>query len=200
MNNITLDECFQFGLGAFETIGIEKGTPILLEKHLKRLERAADFLKLGDPAVRGESGTLNDTAMSCIRPDFSTSFARKYTALPPSRRSSASSTEGGSGVAPAVSSAMSAYEPRAPYVTPSSSASPSEKSRYWPPPEREPYTDACQSINAPSVAAGDNHARACHHDRPTSRSIYGYDINRFHSAQPTPAQRHRWLRLARSVR
>ena len=46
MNNITLDECFQFGLGAFETIGIEKGTPILLEKHLKRLERAADFLKL----------------------------------------------------------------------------------------------------------------------------------------------------------
>ncbi len=27
MNNITLDECFQFGLGAFETIGIEKGTP-----------------------------------------------------------------------------------------------------------------------------------------------------------------------------
>lgn len=39
MNNITLDECFQFGLGAFETIGIEKGTPILLEKHLERLER-----------------------------------------------------------------------------------------------------------------------------------------------------------------
>ena len=31
MNNITLDECFQFGLGAFETIGIEKGTPILLQ-------------------------------------------------------------------------------------------------------------------------------------------------------------------------
>ena len=35
MNNITLDECFQFGLGAFETIGIEQGIPILLEKHLK---------------------------------------------------------------------------------------------------------------------------------------------------------------------
>jgi branched-subunit amino acid aminotransferase/4-amino-4-deoxychorismate lyase len=44
MNNITLDECFQFGLGAFETIGIEQGIPILLEKHLKRLERAADFV------------------------------------------------------------------------------------------------------------------------------------------------------------
>ncbi len=45
--HITLDECFQFGLGAFETIGIEQETPIFLEKHLKRLERAADFLKLG---------------------------------------------------------------------------------------------------------------------------------------------------------
>ena len=51
MNNITLDECFQFGLGAFETIGIEKGTPILLEKHLERLERAADFLKLDRKSV-----------------------------------------------------------------------------------------------------------------------------------------------------
>ena len=51
--NVTLDECFQFGLGAFETIGIEQGTPIFLEKHLKRLERAADFLKLGSPSERG---------------------------------------------------------------------------------------------------------------------------------------------------
>ena len=53
MNNITLDECFQFGLGAFETIGIEQGTPILLEKHLKRLERAADFLKVAIPTFGG---------------------------------------------------------------------------------------------------------------------------------------------------
>ena len=52
--NVTLDECFQFGLGAFETIGIEQGTPIFLEKHLKRLERAADFLKLGSPSERGD--------------------------------------------------------------------------------------------------------------------------------------------------
>ncbi len=51
--NVILDDCFQFGLGAFETIGIENGYPILLEKHLKRLERAADFLKLGNPAERG---------------------------------------------------------------------------------------------------------------------------------------------------
>ena len=53
MNNITLDECFQFGLGAFETIGIEKGTPILLEKLLKSGDGAPDFLKLGFPAVCG---------------------------------------------------------------------------------------------------------------------------------------------------
>ena len=51
--NVILDECFQFGLGAFETIGIEQGAPILLEKHLKRLERAAVFLNLGDLAERG---------------------------------------------------------------------------------------------------------------------------------------------------
>ena len=51
--NVTLDECFQFGLGAFETIGIEQGIPILLDKHLKRLERAADFLKLGSLSERG---------------------------------------------------------------------------------------------------------------------------------------------------
>ena len=47
--NVILDECFQFGLGAFETIGVEQGTPILLDKHLKRLKRAAEFLKLGNP-------------------------------------------------------------------------------------------------------------------------------------------------------
>lgn len=51
--NVTLDECFQFGLGAFETIGIEQGIPILLDKHLKRLERAADFLKLGSLSEQG---------------------------------------------------------------------------------------------------------------------------------------------------
>ena len=51
--NVTLDECFQFGLGAFETIEIEQGIPILLDKHLKRLERAADFLKLGSLSERG---------------------------------------------------------------------------------------------------------------------------------------------------
>ena len=36
MNNITLDECFQFGLGAFETIGIEKGTDVYKRQGKKR--------------------------------------------------------------------------------------------------------------------------------------------------------------------
>ena len=45
--DIRLDEGFLFGMGAFETIAVEKGKPILLEKHLERLEQAADFLQLG---------------------------------------------------------------------------------------------------------------------------------------------------------
>ena len=65
MNNITLDECFQFGLGAFETIGIEKGTPILLEKHLKRLERAADFQKKR-PEVQKEFDGLEHCALKLM--------------------------------------------------------------------------------------------------------------------------------------
>lgn len=50
---ITLDEGFQFGLGAFETIAVEAGKPIFLDKHLKRLERAAEFLHLGMLSERG---------------------------------------------------------------------------------------------------------------------------------------------------
>lgn len=50
---ITLDEGFQFGLGAFETIAVEAGKPIFLDKHLKRLERAAEFLHLGTLSERG---------------------------------------------------------------------------------------------------------------------------------------------------
>ena len=43
--DIRLDEGFLFGMGAFETIAVEKGKPILLEKHIERLEKAADFLQ-----------------------------------------------------------------------------------------------------------------------------------------------------------
>ena len=33
--DIRLDEGFLLGMGAFETIAVEKGKPILLEKHLE---------------------------------------------------------------------------------------------------------------------------------------------------------------------
>ena len=50
--DIRLDEGFLFGMGAFETIAVEKGKPILLEKHIERLEKAADFLQLGYCSAR----------------------------------------------------------------------------------------------------------------------------------------------------
>ena len=43
---LTPDEGYYFGLGAFETIAVEAGRPILLEKHLNRLQKAADFLNI----------------------------------------------------------------------------------------------------------------------------------------------------------
>lgn len=52
---IVLDEGFQFGLGAFETIAVEQGKPLLLKRHLKRLERAAAFLGMENPKERGIS-------------------------------------------------------------------------------------------------------------------------------------------------
>lgn len=64
--DIKLDEGFQFGLGAFETIAVEEGRPILLDRHLRRLERAAAFLDL----VRllcGVSQKKRSTNLSQIR-------------------------------------------------------------------------------------------------------------------------------------
>lgn len=50
---IELDQGYQFGLGAFETIALEHGHPVFLERHLNRLEKAAEFLKLGSLESRG---------------------------------------------------------------------------------------------------------------------------------------------------
>lgn len=50
---ITMDDGVQFGLGAFETIAVERGKGILLSRHLARLGRSAQFLGLGDLAERG---------------------------------------------------------------------------------------------------------------------------------------------------
>lgn len=42
---ITLDEGYQFGLGVFETVSVEKGSPVFLDRHLERLR--ASLRELG---------------------------------------------------------------------------------------------------------------------------------------------------------
>lgn len=37
---IILDECYQFGLGLFETISVENGKPVFLDWHLERLQNS----------------------------------------------------------------------------------------------------------------------------------------------------------------
>ena len=56
---ILLDDGFSFGLGAFETIAVEHGTPIFLEQHLQRLRTAAVFLQIDfqPPASRSRLST-----------------------------------------------------------------------------------------------------------------------------------------------
>lgn len=51
---ITLDEGFQFGLGAFETVAVLKNRPVFLERHLERLERAQEFLGIGQQVTAEE--------------------------------------------------------------------------------------------------------------------------------------------------
>ena len=51
-STIQLDDGFQFGLGAFETIAVEHGQPVFPEKHLARLDRAAAFLQLSSCKAR----------------------------------------------------------------------------------------------------------------------------------------------------
>ena len=83
---ITLDEGFQFGLGAFETIAVEAGKPIFLDKHLKRLERAAEFLYLGTLSERGitEKQILRYLEEQAQLPESRANFAN-MTQLPESR-------------------------------------------------------------------------------------------------------------------
>ena len=50
---ITLDEGYSFGLGAFETIAVKEGRLLLLDRHLRRLDRALRFLQIGTLDERG---------------------------------------------------------------------------------------------------------------------------------------------------
>lgn len=43
---IKVDDGFYYGLGAFETIALENGVPVFLERHFARLQRAMEFLKI----------------------------------------------------------------------------------------------------------------------------------------------------------
>lgn len=44
---LTADEGYFFGIGAFETVAVEEGRPMLLRRHYERLQRAAEFLGFG---------------------------------------------------------------------------------------------------------------------------------------------------------
>ncbi|MDO4323141.1 MAG: aminotransferase class IV [Lachnospiraceae bacterium] len=46
------DEGYYFGIGAFETIAVENGTPVFLEQHCDRLQRAMDFFAIKTPMQR----------------------------------------------------------------------------------------------------------------------------------------------------
>lgn len=43
---LSADEGYFFGIGAFETIAVEEGKPILLKEHYARLIRAMEFFKI----------------------------------------------------------------------------------------------------------------------------------------------------------
>lgn len=46
---LTLDEGYFFGIGAFETVGVEEGNPVLLREHYERLKRSLEFFTLRHP-------------------------------------------------------------------------------------------------------------------------------------------------------
>ena len=50
---ITLDEGYSFGLGAFETIAVKEGRLLFLDRHLRRLDRTLRFLQIGTLDERG---------------------------------------------------------------------------------------------------------------------------------------------------
>ncbi|MGN0399303.1 MAG: aminotransferase class IV [Blautia sp.] len=55
---LTPDEGYFFGMGAFETVAVEEGNPVLLKEHYERLFRAMDFfhLKLSEDELEEKVG------------------------------------------------------------------------------------------------------------------------------------------------
>ena len=56
---MTMDDGVQFGLGAFETIAVERGKGILLSRHLARLGAAAEP-NAGDDHDDDQADLLDD--------------------------------------------------------------------------------------------------------------------------------------------
>lgn len=53
-NVSAFDRGFLYGDGLFETVRVHRGRPFLLERHLERLQRGAEFLRLRPPYSPGE--------------------------------------------------------------------------------------------------------------------------------------------------
>lgn len=63
MHTIIADEGFYFGMGAFETLAVHAGKPLLLPHHMRRLEKALDFLGI-DRRKADVQNAVNETLQS----------------------------------------------------------------------------------------------------------------------------------------
>lgn len=57
IENIPLDQGYYFGMGVFETIAVEKGTPLFLQWHLERMKKGLDTLEISKERVLKEVTT-----------------------------------------------------------------------------------------------------------------------------------------------
>lgn len=58
---VKADEGYFFGIGAFETVAVEEGWPVLLKEHYERLQRAMEFLEI---SLDGEE--LKEKVQECL--------------------------------------------------------------------------------------------------------------------------------------
>lgn len=59
---LELDEGYYFGLGAFETVAVEEGRPVMLQEHCARLFRAMEFFHIKISAAELEEKVANALA------------------------------------------------------------------------------------------------------------------------------------------
>lgn len=67
---LLLDEGYQFGLGAFETIAVEDGYPVFLEWHLERLREAMQFMgfwhEVSQEQIRQHTEKIGQTVLKIM--------------------------------------------------------------------------------------------------------------------------------------